>query len=642
MSKRKPSPTGSRWNRSVLISAIVILIFLALPWIFTKTSTTLSERQVTEEVGLVKTATDLLSPRIWWPLLLCSLFLLVFAFYKAIRSSSSKPAEIPDLPSAISTKRLGLLGGLSLVVYVLFFLLPFPLHRYYDLRRVSMGWIADRSWVAAITLSLAIVVLFLLYISAYRLTLHQNSQPLWTLVLLGALFFGLINLFVFPISSTDLYDYVSRGRISGIHGGNPLVQVPNDYPEDPYIQLAAWKKEPSAYGPLWEVLSGFIGRTSGGPLWNDMLGYKGIALLSYLLSTVTIAAILQRVAPHRGLTGTLLFAWNPLVILEGVANAHNDMIMMAFLLGGFWILSQVQQLDNKDKFSKPDLKNLIYAMLALLLLTLSVLVKFIPIFLLPPFLLYLLALWKGWKKNVVYVLLYLLPMMLVVFIYYQVFWKWPEISNTFIHRMEMFRMSLASLTNQFLGEFIQEAWAQGIASWFFLGAFVVGYLLILVRMADALGLFSSKDIATLNPPDSKVVKFFKWVLPWTLGTGDRKPWDILVSASLHILLIYLLLGSLWFWPWYLIWPMALLTLSKNERLITILMVVSCAGQLSTILWNFVWYWMGIEWHTLHIVENLVLALLLLPPLAIHLLSKQWRKLDQTSMENFMDIDNTRS
>lgn len=640
MSERKQSQAGLLRNKSILIIAIVILIFLILPWVFIATSSSIRHVQVSEEVGLVKKATDLLSPQAWWPLLLSSEFFLSLAFLLATRRYSPKPVEDSNLALNGSTKRLATLGILTLLVYVIYFLLPFPLHRYYNLRRVSMGWIADRSWVAAITLSCALVALFLLYISAYRITLRQNTRRLWALVLLGSFLFALINFFMFPISSTDLNDYVSRGRISGVHGGNPLVQVPNDYPDDPYVQLAAWRDDPSAYGPLWEVLSGFIGRYSGGPLWNDILGYKGLALISYLLSTVTIAAILKRVAPHRSLAGTLLFAWNPLILLEGVANAHNDMIMMVFVLTGFWILSQIQHVDLGTESSKPSVQNLLYGGMALSFLTFAVLVKFVPILLLPPLLLYLISQEKGWKRRFGSMLLYLLPITLILFFYYRVFWKWPEITNSMIHRTEMFRMSLASLVKLILSGFIQKEWAQGIAAWFFLVAFVVVYLLFLLRSAHALGLFSSKFGTARSPYNGKGGKFFKWVQSVILWTRENGPWDILVSTSLLIILIYLLLGSLWFWPWYLIWPIALVTLSKNKRWIIILTVVSCAGQLSHILWNFVWYWMGIEWDTLYVVETLVLLLMIVPAIAIYLIHRRQGQLKQTIPEDLPPSGNT--
>jgi len=567
-----------------------------------------------EEVGLVKTASDLLSAQIWKPLLLLSLFFLIIAFALSIRNSTSLSIQGQSLPLNVSIRKLGMLGILTLATYLIFFLVPFPLHRYYNLRRVSMGWIADRDWAAAITLAFVLVTLFLLYLSAYKLVQHKNSNRLWFIVLLGALFFSLILLFVFPISSTDIYDYVSRGRISGQYGGNPLIETPNDYPGEPYVELAAWKKDPSAYGPLWEILSGLIGRFAGGRLWNDMLGYKILALLGYLLSTFLITAILKRVAPDRCLAGTLLFAWNPLVLLDGIANGHNDMIMVAFILAAFWILSLAQK---RDAISEKGLSAFLYGLLAILFLSLAILIKYIPILLMPLLLLYVLAQKRGLKQKGIDLLLSFIFLALVFFLYYRVFWEWPEISNAILHRTEMFRTSLASLTKLILGIFLQPAWAQGIAATFFLAAFVLGYLLIVFRSASALGMIPMLNKIYRRTHESRWCKIRNVIFPSSLDDGRHETWDVLIRTSLYSFLLYLLLGSLWFWPWYLIWPIALVAITKEEHFAAILIVVSCAGQLGFILWNFVWYWMGIEWETLYVVETMALLLMVVPAIVLY-------------------------
>jgi hypothetical protein len=614
----------SQNGKSILLVSSIFLFFLSPLLLFSFTSDISEQIQPDEQVGLIKEAKDLLALNIWIPLLIVSVGILVLSFLLTRRIRNRSTAD-PSQSSPKSTlNNLGILGVITFFTYILFFLLPFPLHKYYDLRRVSMGWIADRYWAAALTLAFAIVALFLLYVSAYRILRQQSSRRLWGLVLFGALTFGMINFLVFPISSTDIYDYVSRGRISGFHGGNPLVEVPEDYPEDPYVQLAAWRKDPSAYGPFWEVLSGLIGRFSGGPLWNDMLGYKSIALISYTVSVLFIASILRRVAPHQSLSGTLFFAWNPLVILEGIANAHNDMLMIALLLGCFWFLTRnpIEPLRNTST-QQNELRNT----LALVLLTLAVLVKFIPLLLLPPLLLYLSVKQGNGNSRYRKWFLYLIPAAIIGVLYYWVFWEWPEITSNILQRTGMFRMSLASATKLFLAKFLEEGWAMGIASALFLGIFGIGYFILIVQMAAKLRIFARWQVSLERIVPVGIGRIKAWIDQLQRETTETRYWDVLISTCLNIFLLYLLLGSLWFWPWYLIWPLALLALVQDRRMVKVLMVVSCAGQLSYMLWNFVWYWMGIEWETLYVIEMLVLALLLLPAIGIILISRRHRQVE---------------
>jgi hypothetical protein len=618
MSEGESRQFGFHWNWSMFITAAALLLCLALPWVFRGVSPDIPDTQVIDGISPLKPPSDLLKPAIWWPLSLFSALFLAGALGMALRTSPARAPAGSGESSGMITKQMAFLGSSMLAVYAIHFLLPFPLHRYYDLTRVSMGWIADRSWIAAISTSFAIVALFLLYSCAYRLSLRQDSRRLWSIILIGALFFALINFFVFSLNSTDLYDYISRGRISGAYGANPLVQVPDDFPDDPFVQLAAWRKDPSAYGPLWEILSGLIGRLLGGRLWASFLAYKGLAFTGYLVSTAVIALTLRRLSPDHALSGTLLFAWNPLVLLEGVANAHNDMLMMAFLLAGFWVLSHAPRLDAGDGYFEPSSTNLMFAVPTILFLGLAILVKFIPLLVLPPVLIVLVAKEEGGWRKLRPVFFLLLPLSALLFLYYGVFWEWPEIAQVVVQRTTMFRMSLASLTKQLLGLFLREGLAQALASWSFLGIFGLSYCFVIIRTVNALWKPSCWQARFRQPSKHKSINALMKILLGEEPSDQRKPWEILVTASLRILLLYLLLGSLWFWPWYLIWPIALLALSGDERMVVLLMVVGGASQLTHILWNFVWYWMGITWETLYTVERLATCLMVLPALAIYL------------------------
>jgi hypothetical protein len=530
----------------------------------------------------------------------------------------------------VRSRQLILFGGISFAIYALHFLLPFPLHRYYNFQRVSQGWITDRDPVAAIGMSVGIVTLFLLYYFAYRLCLGQNARRLWAVVLFSALLFSFVNVLVFPLNSTDVYDYVAHGRITGIHEGNPYTDVPNDYPDDPYVQLAAWRKSSTVYGPLWEVLSGVIGRFAGESLWANVLAYKGLALVGYLLSTIMVASILRRVSPSMALSGTILFSWNPLVLLEGVANLHNDMLMIAFLLGGIWALSLVRRSSTTAGDTKNDRHNSLFGILCMILLVMSILVKFIPVLFLPLILIYLLSSVKGRRRKFVVGLLLVLPMILISFHYFRIFWQWPQITNAFIHRIEMFRMSISSVTKEILQAFIVTGVANRLAAWPLLAAFAVGYAIVLVRTFLALSPPQASRLVKLTESRPRLVKRIRGFVLGSEHQAGGRPWDILMASCLTVIVLYLLFGTSWFWPWYLIWPIAILALFANEQMVAILTIVACSGQLTHVLWNFVWYWLGTTWKNLYIVDILTVALMLVPALIAYnaLRRKKFRPLQE--------------
>ncbi len=60
--------------------------------------------------------------------------------------------------------------------------------------------------------------------------------------------------------------------------------------------------------------------------------FKSLALLSHLINCVLIWALLGNLAPTRRLGGTILYAWNPLALIELAGNGHNEGFLICFLL----------------------------------------------------------------------------------------------------------------------------------------------------------------------------------------------------------------------------------------------------------------------------------------------------------------------
>jgi hypothetical protein len=630
-----------KWVLPVGMGIIFILILIP-PILIAPTQTpyyTLLNQPITgpqSETGVSQQLT-------WWNLLLAGLAIGVSVGIGTVGALLRKGNEVA---TSSRFKLVLILGVLSLAVYVLTFLLPYPLFRYYNFKGLSFGVIADRDPAVALSLAAATVALFLLYYIAYRLCRGQNDRRLWLVVVTGALLFALVTAFICLITSLDIYDYIARGRITGTHRGNPYVQTPAQYASDPFMEYASWKDKTAAYGPVWEVLSGFISRLAGDTLWPNMVIHKGVALISYFACVLIVAAILQRIAPKRALAGTLLFAWNPLILLEGVANGHNDLLMMALILGALWALSKAG--GTADESSSNDrIRRLSYGALGIVLLWLAVLIKFVPILLLPLFLLYLLAKEKTWRDRITAGLFLLALIGLITFQYYRIFWQWPEVSYTFTRRGEMFRMSVPSviliqlkqymeapsLLNdiaRFFASFQDPAAprpigplevANAIAGWPFLATFGLTYLIVLARAAY--GLLNNLQQGRSIPKNlEKVCR----IVLGKQSVGENRPWQVLANASLVVFILYLLLANFWFWPWYLIWPIALLSLSSDKRMLIPLALASCAGELSHVGWNFVWYWWGISWDTLYQLEEIVVLCMYVPALLWYVIAGYWAAL----------------
>ena len=115
-----------------------------------------------------------------------------------------------------------------------------------------------------------------------------------------------------------------------MHDGNPYVDAPSDYPDDPSYEYAgaAWRDTTSVYGPLFTLLSGAVALVSGSSAAAAAWIFKTLAALAVLACAV-LAARLARDRPY----AAALVGWNPLFAIHFAGGGHNDALMMALVLG---------------------------------------------------------------------------------------------------------------------------------------------------------------------------------------------------------------------------------------------------------------------------------------------------------------------
>jgi Glycosyltransferase family 87 len=133
-----------------------------------------------------------------------------------------------------------------------------------------------------------------------------------------------------PLLSHDIYSYVDYARLGVVHGINPYLRGPAAAPADPAFADVTWPHTPSAYGPLFTLVSY--------PL--ALLGVStAVWVLKVLagISVLGIAAICARMAPLRGLEpqrAAVFVALNPLVLVHVVGGGHNDALAMLIAMLG--------------------------------------------------------------------------------------------------------------------------------------------------------------------------------------------------------------------------------------------------------------------------------------------------------------------
>jgi alpha-1,6-mannosyltransferase len=136
--------------------------------------------------------------------------------------------------------------------------------------------------------------------------------------------------------SHDVYSYLDYARLGAVHGLDPYVHPPLAAPADPVFARVTWTEATSAYGPLFTLATYPLAWL---PVGLAIAVLKGVAALAVL----GLAAVVARIAAWRGvdpLRAAAFVALNPLVLVHVVGAAHNDgLTMLLAMLGVAAILS---------------------------------------------------------------------------------------------------------------------------------------------------------------------------------------------------------------------------------------------------------------------------------------------------------------
>jgi alpha-1,6-mannosyltransferase len=226
------------------------------------------------------------------------------------------------------------------------------------------------------------------------------------LALLWPILFNLGLLVVRPTLSRDLYTYVAHGYL-GLTGGNPYAQPASEVAATPFganLLAAGWLPwhGVTPYGPIWtgiEIAALRLAHQVG----PTVLLLKTLAVAASLTSAWLIWRLLGHVRPQDQLFGTLLYLWNPLIILELAGDGHNDALMIACTLAALLAAVRLRPAGG------------------LAGLALGALVKFWPLMLLPAYVVYLHHARRGRRDLAALFVLGILSLGLAVLLY-RVFW----------------------------------------------------------------------------------------------------------------------------------------------------------------------------------------------------------------------------
>ncbi|MEA2296952.1 MAG: alpha,6-mannosyltransferase [Solirubrobacteraceae bacterium] len=140
--------------------------------------------------------------------------------------------------------------------------------------------------------------------------------------------------------STDVFNYVEYAYLGAVRHLDPYVRTPASSPGGPVYVVVHWRHTVDAYGPLFTLASyplGTIGAVAG--VW----AFKAVAAAASLACAGLVWWTARRLErpPARALAA---FGLNPVLLVSAVGGAHNDLVMLALLVGGVAMIAANREL----------------------------------------------------------------------------------------------------------------------------------------------------------------------------------------------------------------------------------------------------------------------------------------------------------
>ncbi len=373
---------------------------------------------------------------------------------------------------------------------------------------------------------------------------RADVRLLFCIVLCFTILFGVTYLFAPGGITQDMFLYGLYGRMVTVYHVNPYVVSLASFPHDIMQQgLAKGTAGTSPFAPAWIDFSIPVTLLARDSIANLLLGFRTLGLIAHVLNSVLIWLILAKLRPQTRIAATLLYGWNPLVLLVSVAGMHVEVVALLLLLCAVLFFQ----------------RNLPFLAWAFVLL--SVLTNLFCLLLVPLFFRLLAkdarALAAG--RKVLWWLIVLVITLLLIFLAYVPYWSnWgiggigASLQHTFLQDSAINSLNAALLNLPIkLPPFV--AWLALPHHWTLFAAIaVVSFLLLGLWLSDALEfllLFSSMiflSLLLLLPtywPEYALIP-----LALALCSFSRR------TILLAVLLIAGAYLSYYFWLWQPVWP----------------------------------------------------------------------------------------
>jgi hypothetical protein len=384
----------------------------------------------------------------------------------------------------------------------------------------SLGFYAASPMKLRILLYLIILLTWLCYLWAILIFSRRRDKGLFPILSFTAVL-SLLLLFTPPLLSRDLFSYIYYGRIAVVYQNNPYLVTPQKFLTDPLFSFTSlfWKNTPAVYGPFFTLLSMLLTWPTGENITLSIYLFKFVLILCNLACVLLIWHLLGRYAPRRRRLGTMLYAWNPLVLIHTAGGGHNDIVMAMLALAALALVMKGRKYSG-------------FAFLCL-----SFLVKYVTVIFMLSYAIYLYmnrASTREWIRDM---LAFALIFLVLFFAFYLPFWSGMSTFSPLFNNLKLRNVTLP-------------------AGWLVAG--VIWFLRAALRLPSGAASTVGNALCSLVLTGGFLVFLVHRSLRCRRVSDMPDTWFLLALAFLLTRPYYL--------SWYLLWVFPFLCLRKWDRL----------------------------------------------------------------------------
>lgn len=226
-----------------------------------------------------------------------------------------------------------------IVLYAIFlFLLTIFSYAFVDpnlsyLKDIYSGFSTSNRLLSTIFYVLSVIIYFIFYGIFIYWGVKKKVSIKEIFIILGIAI--VILFFSYPaMLSFDIFNYIATSKVLFSYHENPYLIMPIEFVGDPLLAFMHAANKVALYGPFWILLTGIPYLFGFGNFIVVLFSFKLFIMIFYILTVFLIWKM------SKNMISVILFAFNPLVVIETLISGHNDIVMVFLVLFSFFLLTK--------------------------------------------------------------------------------------------------------------------------------------------------------------------------------------------------------------------------------------------------------------------------------------------------------------